>query len=40
MVTSFNQAKDTVIGGLENLQANIDNIGFGQDVYEQLGGAD
>ena len=40
MVNSFNQAKDTVIGGLENLQANLDSIGFGENVYDQLGGAD
>ena len=40
MVDSFNQAKDTVIGGLENLQANLDSVGFGENVYDQLGGAD
>ena len=38
MVNSFNQAKDTVISGLENLQSNLDNVGFGENVYDQLGG--
>lgn len=40
MVNSFNQAKDTVISGLENLQQNLDNIGFGENIYDQLGGAE
>ena len=40
MVASFNEAKSTVLAGLDNLQANLDSIGFGDNVYDQLGGAD
>lgn len=38
MVNSFNTNKDIVISGLEELQNNLDNIGFGENVYDQLGG--
>lgn len=39
-IESFDQAKSIVSQGLSDLQAQLDNLGVGQDVYTLLGGED
>lgn len=36
----FNGWRDTIINGINSLQGALDNIGMGDNVYDQLGGAD
>ena len=38
--TQFNAWRDTVLGGINDLQSALDGVGVGDNVYEKLGGAD
>ena len=38
MVNQFYDAKSTVMSGLDELQAQINNLGIGENVYDILGG--
>jgi hypothetical protein len=40
MVNEFNDAKSIVMSGLDDLQAQINNLGVGENVYDILGGQD
>lgn len=40
MVNEFNDAKSIVMSGLDDLQAQINNLGIGENIYDILGGQD